>query len=241
MSDDGVSCSPQAVDDAATGTWYIIPCPSEVKLSSVKKERGTHGSIYTIWECELRSPLWVGQSIPALVRSINENAVYSREKRLHASSLYRCLRGEARKNNHKSWKVEKFSRTDLEQLNNRISIFPSVIYVSKSPELWRLGESSNNSPPPIIDDYDDHDDAACDGGGDREYRNDNRHDMTEEEESSSMILVINGEEVQPHHFPSSSAEPTQNALSESADFVPDHHAECSTCPGGHFYPLMDHS
>lgn len=230
MSDDGVSCSPQAVDDAATGTWYIIPCPSEVKLSSVKKERGTHGSIYTIWECELRSPLWVGQSIPALVRSINENAVYSREKRLHASSLYRCLRGEARKNNHKSWKVEKFSRTDLEQLNNRIGIFPSVIYVSKSPELWRLGESSS-SPPPIIDDYDE-----GNNGGYDEYNNDN----DDKAESSSMILIVNGEEVQPHHNLNSSAEQTQNALSESTDFVTGHHAECSTCPGGHFYP-PDHS
>lgn len=146
MSDNGVvSCSPQAeIDDTAAGNWYIIPCPSEVKLSSVKKERGTHGSIYTLWECELRSPLWVGQSIPALVRSINENAVYSREKRLHASSLYRCLRGEAKKASHKSWKVEKFSRNDLEQLNTHINIFPSVIYVSKSPEMWRLGET-----PPI--------------------------------------------------------------------------------------------
>lgn len=122
------------------GTWYIIPCPSEVRLSDVKKERGTHGSIYTLWECELRSPLWVGQSIPALVRSINDNVVHTREKRLHASSLYRCLRGEARKLVHKSWKVEKFSRTDLDQLNRHIGAFPSVIYVSKSPEMWRLGE-----------------------------------------------------------------------------------------------------
>lgn len=135
-------------DGAAGGTWYTIPCPSEVRLSDVRKERGTHGSIYTLWECELLSPLWVGQSIPALVRSINENVVHSREKRLHASSLYRCLRGEARKLVHKSWKVQKFSRTDLEQLNEHIGRFPSVIYVSKSPEMWRLG---GGGPPPPDD------------------------------------------------------------------------------------------
>jgi hypothetical protein len=142
MSDDSHSCAPQEPEDA-TGTWYIIPCPSSVKLTSVKKERGTHGSIYTLWECELRSPLWIGQSIPALVRSINEKAVYNREKRLHASSLYRCLRGEARKQAHKSWKVEKFSRNNLDQLNQHIEIFPSVVYVSKSPEMWRCGQPSS--------------------------------------------------------------------------------------------------
>lgn len=138
--DEAGSEDPTAAEGANNGTWYIIPCPSEVRLSDVKKERGTHGSIYTLWECELRSPLWVGQSIPALVRSINDNVVHTREKRLHASSLYRCLRGEARKLVHKSWKVEKFSRTDLDQLNRHIGAFPSVIYVSKSPEMWRLGE-----------------------------------------------------------------------------------------------------
>jgi hypothetical protein len=146
MSQDGASCTDQE-PDVATGTWYIIPCPSSVKLTSVKKERGTHGSIYTLWECELRSPLWVGQSIPALVRSINDKAVYSREKRLHASSLYRCLRGEAKKSAHKSWKVKKFSRTDLGQVNQHIEIFPSVVYVSKCPNMWRCGEPSFPQSP----------------------------------------------------------------------------------------------
>jgi len=139
-------------EEGAAGTWYIIPCPSHVKLSSVEKERGTHGSIYILWECELRSPLWVGQSIPALVRSINENAIYSREKRLHASSLYRCLRGEAKKQGHKSWKVQKFSRTNLEQLNSHIEIFPSVIYVSKSPEMWRLGQNASPESTQVAED-----------------------------------------------------------------------------------------
>lgn len=147
MSDNCGSCAPQE-SEADVGTWYIIPCPSSVKLTGVNKERGTHGSIYTLWECELRSPLWVGQSIPALVRSINDKAVYNREKRLHASSLYRCLRGEAKKQGHKGWKVEKFSRGDLDQLNQHITIFPSVVYVSKSPEMWRCGQPASSSPSP---------------------------------------------------------------------------------------------
>ena len=137
-------------DDDESGTWYVIPCPSTVELTSVEKERGTHGSIYVLFECELRSPLWIGQSIPALVRSINDKAVYNREKRLHASSLYRCLRGEARKNSHKSWKVAKFSRSDLEVLNRYIGMFPSVVYVSKSPEMWRCGQPNEGDETVVV-------------------------------------------------------------------------------------------
>ncbi len=72
---------------ADADAWYVIPCPSSVILTSVCKERGTHGSVYCLWECERKMPVWIGQSIPALVRSINEKAVMNDAKRLHASSL----------------------------------------------------------------------------------------------------------------------------------------------------------
>lgn len=117
--------------------WYVIPCPSSVELTGVSKERGTHGSVYCLWECERCSSVWIGQSIPALVRSINEKAVMNESKRLHASSLYRCLRKEARKESHKNWKVDKFSRAQVEDLNAFITSFPSAVFVSKSPELWK--------------------------------------------------------------------------------------------------------
>lgn len=122
--------------------WYVIPCPSNVQLTSVAKERGTHGSLYVLWECERRTPAWIGQSIPSLVRSINEKAVIAPEKRLHASSLYRCLRREARKESHKSWKVEKFARTDINELNLFLREFPSIVVTSKSPELWHCNAIS---------------------------------------------------------------------------------------------------
>jgi len=116
--------------------WYVIPCPAQVQLTCVQKERGTHGAVYALWECEKRTPCWIGQSIPALVRSINEKAVVAPEKRLHASSLYRCLRREARKESHKNWKVEKFARADIAELNLFLNGFPSIVVTSKSPELW---------------------------------------------------------------------------------------------------------
>lgn len=124
--------------------WFVIPCPSNINLTMVEKERGTHGAIYALWECEKRTPCWVGQSVPALVRSINQKAVVTPEKRLHASSLYRCLRREARKESHKNWKVEKFSRADVGLLNTFFQQFPSIVVTSKSPELWHC---SATSPP----------------------------------------------------------------------------------------------
>ena len=123
--------------------WFTIPCPSSVELTCVLKERGTHGSVYCLWECERRSPVWIGQSVPALVRCINEKAVMNDAKRLHASSLYRCLRREARKDSHKNWKVEKFSRAQVEALNAFISVFPSMVFISKSPELWKCCQPDN--------------------------------------------------------------------------------------------------
>jgi hypothetical protein len=148
--------------------WYVIPCPANVQLTSVVKERGTHGSIYCLWECERKTPCWIGQSIPALVRSINEKAVATNEKRLHASSLYRCLRREARKESHKNWKVEKFSRSDIQALNLFLCEFPSIVVTSKSPELWHC----NALTSPDDDDSDSPDEASPAEGqiGDSEGR-----------------------------------------------------------------------
>lgn len=147
---------------SAPEQWYIIPCPANLELTSVAKERGTHGSIYVIWECDRKSSAFVGQSVPALVRSINEKAIAAPEKRLHASSLYRCLRREARKESHKLFKIEKFSRCDISQLNAFLSQFPSIVVTSKSPELWRCvadpeapidpSEDSSSDAPPAKND-----------------------------------------------------------------------------------------
>jgi len=124
--------------------WHVIACPSNLTLTKVDKERGTHGSIYVLWSFDAKSPAWVGQSIPALVTRINESAVTNQANRLHASSLYRCLRGEARKQYHKSWKVEKYTRDALTEMNKFLAEFPSVIYVSKAPELWKCNQQHDD-------------------------------------------------------------------------------------------------
>ena len=126
------------------GPWHIIQCPSNVTLTKVEKERGTHGSIYVLWDIDQNTPVWVGQSVPALVKAVNDKVVLNQEKRLHASSLYRCLRGEARKHHHKNWSVARYSRDAMEELNIFISRFPSVVYVSKTPELWMCSHGDHH-------------------------------------------------------------------------------------------------
>lgn len=118
--------------------WHVIVCPSRVRFSSVDKEPGTHGFIYTLWEAEEQLPVWVSQSIPALVRCINAKAVAIREKRLHASSVYRVLRGESLKKMHKSYRCARWSRDDIERLNEHLRAFSGCIVVSKAPERWNI-------------------------------------------------------------------------------------------------------
>ncbi len=118
--------------------WHVIPVGAGIRLSRVGKERGTHGLIYCAWECERQVAIWVGQSIPALVENVNLKAVTTVEKRLHASSLYRCLRQEARKDSHKNWKVCKFLRSQVAELSDFLAPFPGVVFVTKLPDLWHV-------------------------------------------------------------------------------------------------------
>jgi hypothetical protein len=122
--------------------WYIIPCPAGIQLTSIMREKISHGHVYCLWECERRMPAWLGQSIPALVRSINEKVVLIPEKRLHASSLYRTLRQQCKKQQHKCWKCSKYNRSEIAELNLFLANFPSIVVVSKSPELWHCNSLS---------------------------------------------------------------------------------------------------
>jgi hypothetical protein len=131
-----------AVVAADQPEWHVIRCPSNIELTSVGKERGTHGFIYTLWEIERRLPVWVSQSIPAVVKAINDKAVLAHEKRLHASSIYRVLRGESQKRLHKGFQTSRWSRTSLVELNGHLQSFPSCIFVSKSPEAWYFETTS---------------------------------------------------------------------------------------------------
>ena len=130
--------------------WYVVECPAHVQFSSVRKECGTHGKIYAIWDCEEQTPCWVSQSIPKVVEAINTRVFGTSDKRLHASSIYRVLRGESMKRLHKSHRVVRFHRTDLDDFNRLLTRFPKYFFVTKTPDFWRikLDETSSSREPP---------------------------------------------------------------------------------------------
>jgi hypothetical protein len=120
--------------------WYCVPVPNSVRLSEIHKEQSSHGLVYLLYECEQRSSLFVGQSIPALTKAINSKAIQVSEKRLHCSSLYRVLRSESKKASHKNYRCLKFKRSEVDSINGYIQKFPSIVFVSKSPDLWKTTE-----------------------------------------------------------------------------------------------------
>lgn len=119
-------------------SWHIVECPANVQFSSVRKESGTHGKIYAIWDCECQTPCWISQSIPKVVEAINTRVFGTTDKRLHASSIYRVLRGESTKCLHKSHRVVRFHRTELEEFNALLTRFPRYFFVTKAPDFWRI-------------------------------------------------------------------------------------------------------
>ena len=142
--------------------WFLVQASNMVRLVQVNKEHSTHGFIYILLELNTTSPCWVGQSVPALVSSINTNSVgIAGRSALHASSLYRILRREAKRAEHKGFAIYRFPRNLLDEVNMILTKAPYVIYVTKKPALWNIalpgiqpaGESIGNeaisSPPPV--------------------------------------------------------------------------------------------
>jgi hypothetical protein len=132
--------------------WYCVPVPNTVRLSEIQKEQSSHGLVYLLFECEQRSSLFIGQSIPALTKAINSKAIQVPEKRLHCSSLYRVLRSESKKASHKNYRCLKFKRTAIPDINTYIQKFPSIVFVSKSPDLWKTSELDVDQVESILTD-----------------------------------------------------------------------------------------
>jgi hypothetical protein len=120
-------------------SWFLVQASNTVRLVKVNKEHSTHGFIYILLELNTASPCWVGQSVPALVSSINTSAsgVVGRSA-LHASSLYRILRREAKRAEHKGFAIYRYPRNLLDEVNVILAKAPYVIYVTKKPSLWNI-------------------------------------------------------------------------------------------------------
>ena len=69
--------------------WSIVRT-SQPSFSLIRKEHGTHGKVYTLWQDE--HVCWVSQSVPALVAAVNR--LLPKVRQLHDSGLYGVLRHE---------------------------------------------------------------------------------------------------------------------------------------------------
>ena len=113
-------------------TWHVVRVPSDVQLPWVEKEWMTQGWIYCVVEVDMQAPCWISKSLPAILAAINRGLC--KEKRLHASSMYRLLRGETRSKMHNNHLLSTYKRKDVDQLNEHMRKFPS------SRRMWRAGK-----------------------------------------------------------------------------------------------------
>ena len=132
---------PQKEDDASSDPWQAIPVPQGIVIDCVKREPSTHGYIYTIWYTPYRQVVWISQSIPAMVKKINALLTKTKEDKLHASSIYRIIRGECSRKMHKHYRAMKWARNGLLELNEFVQQFDTCIFISKCPDQWHISSA----------------------------------------------------------------------------------------------------
>jgi hypothetical protein len=131
-------------------TWAILQT-SPLEFVEIEKEKGTHGSLYLLHDT-LRTLGFVSQSVPIVSFTFREKTGIW----INYSSIYRQLRGEARKKTMKShWKVQKFPRSELENFNNYLKGFSTLFFITKNPDIYKFtipesveSQSSERTCPP---------------------------------------------------------------------------------------------
>ena len=113
----------------ASDTIYCTPPP---RFASVAREPGAQGTLYCLWHPE-RPTAWLGQSVPPLLRALNEKGVYYK---LHVSSIYRMLRGQHQSQQHHGWRVLRCGLDDLQPLNELLSTKLDLVVVCRCPDSW---------------------------------------------------------------------------------------------------------
>ena len=107
-----------------------IVCPPGVRFRRILKDTYTNGRIYGAYE--RRDTVWLGQSLYSMVPEINKH----RETRLHVSTAYRVLRGEAAY--LQGMTVERLR--DVEHVNELLDRVDAlcVVVVTRCPDKWEL-------------------------------------------------------------------------------------------------------
>jgi hypothetical protein len=116
--------------------WYVVRLPKGTEFTHIKKEKDCQGRLILIYEEDGGDACWLSQSMPAIVRAINNTV--SRPKRLHCSSAYRILRAESLSHVHKNFHVVAFHRNEIDALNEHIADLPGCRCVTKDPNAWYI-------------------------------------------------------------------------------------------------------
>jgi hypothetical protein len=124
-------------------TWYVIRLPPGTNFESIRKETGTQGRIFIIFDVDMTKPCWCSQSMPALIAAYNSHR--SREKRLFASAAYRVLRGESTSALHKGHRFIAFRREALQEFNEHIAKFSACFIVTKEAGAWCLASAADGT------------------------------------------------------------------------------------------------
>ena len=115
--------------------WQSVSYPKRVRFFRIRKELHTNGRLYGIYHDKHRDAVWLGQSVYGMVREINR---LQRYPKVHSSTAYRVLRGEAEYRQLKGIAVEKLQDVGhVNELLDRIDA-PSVVVVTRSPDKWEL-------------------------------------------------------------------------------------------------------
>ena len=115
--------------------WQSATCPKSVRFSRIRKELHTNGRLYGIYHDKHRDAVWLGQSVYGMVSEINKLRRYAK---VHSSTAYRVLRGEAEYRHLRGITVEKLQ--DVEHVNELLDRIdaPNLVVVTRDPDKWEL-------------------------------------------------------------------------------------------------------
>ena len=115
--------------------FQSVSCPANVRFFRILKDTHTNGRLYGMYHNKHRDVVWLGQSLYGLVKQINGLRKYSK---VHSSTAYRVLRGEAEYRHLRGMTVERLQDVDdVNELLDRIDA-PSVVVVTRDPDKWEL-------------------------------------------------------------------------------------------------------
>jgi hypothetical protein len=115
--------------------WRSVSCPGGVRFLRILKDMHTYGRLYGIYHFDDRDVVWLGQSLYSMVNELNS---IHRYPKVHSSTAYRVLRGEAGYRQLRGMTVERLR--DAEHVNELLDRMDarSVVVVTRNPDKWEL-------------------------------------------------------------------------------------------------------